>query len=68
MYLQLVGPTVMKDHKTGVLNRISEVDSGICSFERFTVDDVKESVKNIKSGKTCGIDKLRLRYFVVLFN
>ena len=40
---------------------MSEIDSSICSFERFIVDDVKESLKHTSGkscGTTCGIDNI----------
>ena len=29
----------------------------------FTVDDVKDSVKHLKSGKSCGIDRIQAEHF-----
>ena len=39
-----------------LLKHIYNVDEHGFTFERFTVDEIKEAMKNVKSGKACGLD------------
>lgn len=55
MLLNSSNNTSEKDH---VLNKISGVTINNCFLQRFTVDEVKESLKNVKNGKTCGLDSI----------
>ena len=55
-YKSLLNSSKDTSSKEYVVKHVSEVDNGCFYFERFTVDDVKESFKNIKNGKTCGLD------------
>lgn len=51
--------------KNEVSQMISKIDYTNCLFERFTVCDVKDALKNVKLGKACGFDQLygeHLRY------
>ena len=46
------------DKKNEVLDAVSGVNSNNCYFVRFSVDEIKDGFKNIKNGKTCGLDSI----------